>query len=86
MACVALAIGLKAVFRPFEPTWIPKLVATAFVLIAIFIFQAARRQACATHERLSENDAKAQSDSFFKRLSLFLSMVSLMTAAILWWL
>ncbi|MGC3938878.1 YidH family protein [Roseobacter sp. EG26] len=86
MACVALAIGLKAVFAPFEPTWIPKTVASAFILTAVFIFWAARRQACATLARLNENTAQAQPVRYITTLSVILSIASLMTGAILWWL
>ena len=86
MACVALAIGLKAVFGPFEPTWVPKSVASFFILIAVFIFWAARRKACATQSRLNEHEAQAQSRSYFTALSIFLSCASLLTGLILWWL
>ena len=86
MACVALAIGLKAVFGPFEPTWVPKLVASSFILVAIFIFWSARRQACATMDRLDNHVAQAQSRKYFTALSIGLSIASAATGAILWWL
>lgn len=86
MACVALAIGLKAVFGPFEPTWIPKSVASFFIGIAIFIFWAARRQACKTNDQLTKHVAKAQSPEYFTKLSIALSIASFTTGVILWWL
>ncbi|WP_257883851.1 YidH family protein [Roseobacter insulae] len=86
MACVALAIGLKAVFAPFEPTWIPKSVASLFILSAVFIFWAARRQACATLARLNQNTAQAQPVRYITALTIGLSIASLTTGAILWWL
>jgi putative membrane protein len=66
MASAALAIGLKAVFAPFEPTWVTELVATGFIAIAIFIFMAAQRQACATIARLGSTipTANRQATSF----------------------
>ena len=86
MASVALAIGLKAVFAPFEPTWVPKLVSSCFIGIAIFIFWAAREQACATLSRLSQHQAQAQSTRYFSFLSSFLSCAATATGIILWWL
>ena len=49
MASVALALGLRAVFGSFEPTWVPKAVASGFILTAIMIFWAARQSACAVY-------------------------------------
>lgn len=84
MACVALAIGLRAVFGPFEPTWVPKAVASTFILAAVFIFWSARRQACATMARLNEHHADAQTSGYFTSLSIVLSVAALLTGFILW--
>lgn len=45
MGGIGVAIGLKAVFGDFEPTWAAKAVATLFLVAAILVFWAARRQA-----------------------------------------
>ncbi len=34
LATAAVAIGMQAVFGPFQPTWVPKAVATVFLLAA----------------------------------------------------
>ena len=86
MAAVALALGLKAVFGPFEPTWVPKLVSSGFIGIAVFVFWSARRQACRTLERLEQHHATAQSAGYFTQLSIFLSIAAVATGIILWWL
>ena len=52
LACVGVAIGLKAVFGDFDPTWVAKSVASMFLGIAIMIYWMAQRQACKTHARL----------------------------------
>jgi putative membrane protein len=52
MAAVGIGLGFNALFRALEPTWIPKAIATCFLLIAIFIFISAERRACATIRRL----------------------------------
>ena len=38
LASAALGLGFHAVFQKVEPTWLAKLVATFFVLVAITIF------------------------------------------------
>lgn len=86
MACIALALGLRAVFDPFEPTWLPKTVASVFILAAIFIFWAARRQACETVDRLNEHHAQAQPTRYMTFVSIIMSLSALATGGILWWL
>ncbi|WP_299963155.1 DUF202 domain-containing protein [uncultured Roseobacter sp.] len=86
MACVALALGLRAVFDSFEPTWLPKVIASIFILVAVFVFWAARRQACRTVERLNEHEAEAQPTAVMTVLSLTLSGAALATGGVLWWL
>ncbi|MEO1459688.1 MAG: hypothetical protein AAFV49_19275 [Pseudomonadota bacterium] len=69
MASVGVAIGLKAVFGAFDPTWVAKAVSTIFLLAALFMFWSARNQARKSHERLTERDAKTQSSSNFTAVS-----------------
>jgi putative membrane protein len=83
MACIALAIGLKAVFGDFEPTWLAKSVASLFITISLLIFWAAQRQACRTRSRLSANDTEVQSGSAFRSLAILLSLGALATAGVL---
>ncbi len=79
-----VAIGLKAVFGAFEPTWIAKAVASLFVVIAIFVFYAALRQAGKTLKRLDETAFEPVTSKNFCTLSILLILASLATGAILW--
>jgi len=84
MACVALALGLRAVFSEFEPTWIAKGVASMFILLAVFIFWAAQNSAAQTLSRLTETEACAQPLRRTRLIAAFLSIGALATGAILW--
>jgi putative membrane protein len=84
MAAIAVALGLKAVFGAFEPTWVPKAIATLFVAMGIFTFLAARRQARATLKRLHGNDTDAQPSSYISWLAIGLSVASAGVGAVLW--
>ena len=46
LAAVGIGLGFHAVFKPVEPTWVGKLIASTFLAIAIFIFVSAQRRAC----------------------------------------
>ena len=84
MGAIGIAIGLKAVFGAFEPTWVAKLVATAFLAIAILIFWAARDQACKSHSRLNQNDLEIQPPHRFTILASLLTVSTLGVCVVLW--
>ena len=84
LGAIGVAIGLKAVFGAFDPTWAAKLVATIFLITAILIFWAAQRQACRTHQRLSTHDNQAQPSRSFTLLASIMSVAAVATGAILW--
>lgn len=54
-AAVGIALGFHVVFEAMEPDWVPKAIATAFLLIAIYIFMVAERRACRVMERFDSN-------------------------------
>ena len=84
LGAIGVAIGLKAVFGAFEPTWAAKAVASIFLLTAIAIFWAAWRQACKTLHRLHERDVEAQSTGALTFVATTLSVAALGTGIILW--
>lgn len=84
MASVAVAIGLKAVFGDFEPTWIAKATASIFIAAAILIFIAAARQSIKTHKRLQCNEASEQPSNRVIFLTSTFILGSIAIGAILW--
>jgi putative membrane protein len=59
MAAVGVGLGFNALFGDLEPMWIPKGIATAFLLTAIFIFLSAERRARGTIGRLEPHQISA---------------------------
>ena len=84
LGAIGVAIGMKAVFGAFEPTWAAKAVATLFLVIAILIFWQAQQQACKTLDRLRETDFEAKSGKSFTLLASLMSIAAVATGAILW--
>lgn len=84
LGAIGVAIGLKAVFGAFEPTWAAKLVASIFLGVAIAIFWAARTQACKTLARLSERDIEATPSRSYSLLAAVMTIAALATGVILW--
>lgn len=86
MACVAIAIGLKAVFGDFDPTWGAKAVASVFLITSVAIYWAARRRAAETLERLNSRDCKPQPTRNFTIFATVLTIGTVLTGVVLWWL
>ncbi|WP_281824237.1 DUF202 domain-containing protein [Jannaschia rubra] len=84
MAALAVAIGLRAVFSAAEPTWVPKSIATIFIVAALVIFWTARYNAGKAHDRLSTHEAEAQSARVFTLLTVTFSIGSVATGVVLW--
>ncbi|MFP7672594.1 YidH family protein [Marivita sp. S0852] len=84
MASVAIALGLRALFRPYEPTWVPKVVATVFIVAALLIFVSAWRQAKRTKDSLSTHDANGQSRDYITVITIAFGIGTSATGVILW--
>lgn len=59
MAAVGIGLGFNALFNAFEPTWIPKAIATGFLCIAILIFISSQRRASGILSRLDSHQVKS---------------------------
>ncbi len=84
MACIALALGLKAVFREAQVEWLPKSVAVFFCLLAILIFAAAAQQSRKAQDRIDQHDTEAQPSRRMAIIAALLSAGAAATAGILW--
>lgn len=84
MASIALALGLKAVFKDTDYPLVAKSVAELFVVVAILIFWAAVSQSRKTQKRMNEHDVQAQSYQRMTILAGTLTLGAVATGVILW--
>ncbi|MDU9007041.1 YidH family protein [Sedimentitalea todarodis] len=84
MACIALALGLKAVFKDTDYPLIAKGVAEVFILVAVLIFWAAVTKCRETQKRMDDHDVEAQSHKRMTTLASILTCGALATGVILW--
>lgn len=84
LASLALALGMRAVFGAFEPTWLAKSVASLFCILAIYIFWAAQASACQTLSRLNDTQANAQPLNRMRVIAGCFACGGLATIGILW--
>ncbi|HEU4809306.1 MAG TPA: DUF202 domain-containing protein [Sphingomicrobium sp.] len=55
-ASAAIGLGFHALFLKMEPWWVPRSIASAFLLLAIYIFVTAERRSCKVLARLHAHE------------------------------
>lgn len=79
LACVALGVGFHALFQKMHPFWLPRSIATGFLLLGIVVIILAERRAAAVTRRLSAHVVET-ADTL--NLRLFAAMVTLGAGAL----
>lgn len=84
MGALGLAIALQAVFGPFAPTWLAKLAASLFLVVALLLFWSAHNKAHKTYARLNEHAAEARKSRDFTGIVILLTLGTLGIGVVLW--
>ncbi|TXC68173.1 DUF202 domain-containing protein [Sphingorhabdus soli] len=84
LACIGIGVGFNVLFDTLAPTWVPKAVATAFILIGVFIFWAAERRACKVLARLDTHHVSEFGGIDLRAIATVLSAGALVVAIGLW--
>ena len=85
-AGIAIGIAFNALFNRLEPAWLPRLIATAFLAIAILIFIAAERRACAVLQRLHAHSVKSARIGTLRIIVLVSVLATIALVAAIWFL
>lgn len=80
---IAVGVGFN-LLTELEPVWVPKAIATAFLLIGIMIFVAAERRACAVVRRLHTHEVETVRVGFLRLITLAVILATLALIAALW--
>ncbi len=59
MAAVGIALGFNALFTTLQPAWLPRAIATLFLVVAVLIFLSAFRRARAIMGKLEAHQVAA---------------------------
>jgi putative membrane protein len=85
LAAVGIGLGFNALFGKLEPAWLPKGLATAFILIAITIIFNAQRRAAAVAERLEQHRAEPIRGRTLRLIAWTMMLASGGLAVAMWW-
>lgn len=57
LAAAGIGLGFNALFGKLQPFWLPRAIASVFILIGILIFYLAQRNGCRVQDRLDSHDS-----------------------------
>ncbi|MEO8175118.1 MAG: DUF202 domain-containing protein [Sphingomicrobium sp.] len=81
---IGVGLALNALFNRFEPTWVPKGIATAFLVMAILIFLAAQRRASKVIARLHAHRIEAVKLSMIHVITMISVTATTLLIVVLW--
>jgi putative membrane protein len=84
LGAVGIGLGFQALFSKIEPAWVPRSIATTFLLLGIFLFVAAERRACQVLERLSVHSVKPFRNRRLRLITIVSSLAVAALVAALW--
>lgn len=84
LACAGIGLGFHALFGKLEPAWLPKSIATLFILIGVFVFWVAQRNGCKVQDRLSAHKAQPLRSQNLTLIATAMGIASLSLALGMW--
>ena len=84
LAAVAVGVGFHALFEKLEPAWVPRAIATAFLLIAIFILLSAERGSRRVADKLKAGGYEELSPVNLRLIALAATAATLALIAAIW--
>ena len=83
-AAIGIGLAFNALFSRVDPPWIPKLIATVFLLIAVIILVAAERRASAVFSRLDTHRVKSVKISSVRAVTIANVLATVALIAAIW--
>ena len=86
LGCIAIGVGFHALFSKVEPSWLPRLIATGFLLLAAVIVWLATRRAATVISRLSTHVVDRAQRVNLELLAAAVSLGAITLAGAIWFL
>lgn len=84
LAAVGIGLGFNALFGKLEPLWVPKAIASLFMIIGIFIFWVAQRNGCAVQTRLDSHHATPVKPNNMRLVSGLMALGAIALTIAIW--
>ncbi len=84
VASAVLGLGFQAIFRATEPTWLARLGASVFVVIALAVFFLAYRKSCKVVKQMESHSAEPLSHIEYRWIASLFGAGTLILGVLLW--
>jgi putative membrane protein len=84
LGSIALGVGFHALFQTMRPPWLPRAIATAFLLLAILVIVAAERRATAVIKRLDAHVVVTAKSVNLRALAIAVSLGAAALIVAIW--
>lgn len=84
MAAIGIGLAFNALFGEMEPGWVPKVLASLFIGLGIFLIWMAERRACAISARISSHSVNALKPMNVRIVAIGIGLGGLALIAAVW--
>lgn len=84
LATIGIGVGFHALFLHMDPAWVPKAIATLFLLVGLAVVVAAERRACTVRERLSTHIVETARPMNLRVITVAMAVGTLALIAAIW--
>ncbi|NNC37738.1 MAG: DUF202 domain-containing protein [Acidimicrobiales bacterium] len=86
LAALGMGLAFHALFNRLEPTWLPKSIATLFILSALIIYQTAKKKSCEVIDRLNASQVSPFPTRSTKLIAHLMSLGAICLLIAVWFL
>lgn len=83
-AAIGIGIAFNALFTRVQPEWVPKLIASVFLAVAILIFANAERRSCAVLHRLHTHEVRTIKITNIRIITIASIVATLALISVIW--
>jgi putative membrane protein len=84
LGCVAIGVGFQGLFSAMQPPWVPRAIATAFLVLAVLVIVLAERRAAAVLQRLSAHAIITAKVIYLRLFAILISAGAVALAVAIW--
>ncbi|MEZ5654951.1 MAG: DUF202 domain-containing protein [Sphingobium sp.] len=86
LAAIGIGVGFNALFDEMNPAWLPRAIATCFIVSGLIIFYLAERNACAVLNRLDAHAVRPVKRMKLRFVASLMGLGGLILLGGLWFL
>jgi putative membrane protein len=84
LGCVAIGMAFQGLFSAMQPSWVPRAIATGFLILSVLVIVMAERRAAAVIERLSAHAVITAKTINLRLFAILISLGAVALAVAIW--